>query len=251
MYPEEYGEHLYEILGWKCRKSSAEQVERQGDGKVVLQVSDLKLPGMPPLNFQIRGDEIALLRDENYSTAVKLRDCLLGGQRWSDSVFRLDGISYAPNELSKLIGKEIGIQLERPDRPGVMLFDDLTALDNLSTCLLPKAGRRIASRRIIENIFEEASQWFPKEELQRPLYTWPLPQRLRFSYYKWYLLNPRLLICFFPFAGQEPTHHEMIIDMLVMCAQRGMAIWVISSGIDAICEKTKNEAFLRRLHYIN
>ena len=251
LYPEEYGEHLYEILGWKCRKSSAEQNERQGDGKVVLQVSDLKLPGMPPLNFQIRGDEIALLRDENYSTAVKLRDCLLGGQRWSDGVFRLDGISYAPNELSKLIGKEIGIQLERPDRPGVMLFDDLTALDNLSTCLLPKAGRHIASRRIIENIFEEASQWFPKEELQRPLYTWPLPQRLCFSYYKWYLLNPRLLICFFPFAGQEPTHHEMIIDMLVMCAQRGMAIWVISSGIDAICEKTKNEAFLRRLHYIN
>ena len=43
----------------------------------------------------------------------------------------------------------------------------------------------------------------------------------------------------------------MIIDMLVMCAQRGMAIWVISSGVDSICEKAKNEAFLKRLHYIN
>lgn len=43
----------------------------------------------------------------------------------------------------------------------------------------------------------------------------------------------------------------MIIDLLVTCAERGMAIWVISSGIDAICEKTKNEAFLRRLRYIN
>lgn len=251
LYPEEYGERLYEILGWKCRGSSVGQTGRQGSGKIVLQVSGLELPGMPPLDFQIRSDEIAFLRDENYSTAVKLRDCFLGGQRWSGGVFRLDGISYAPGELSKLIGTEIGIQLGRPDRPGGMLFDDLTALDNLSACLLPKAGRHIASRRIIENILEEASQWFPKEELQRPLYTWPLPQRLRFSYYKWYLLNPRLLICFFPFAGQEPTHHEMIIDMLVTCAERGMAVWVISSGIDAICEKTKNEAFLRRLHYIN
>ena len=37
----------------------------------------------------------------------------------------------------------------------------------------------------------------------------------------------------------------MIIDMLVLCARRGMAVWIISSGIDAICEKTDNEEFLR------
>ena len=43
----------------------------------------------------------------------------------------------------------------------------------------------------------------------------------------------------------------MIIDMLVVCARRGMAVWVVSSGIDAICEKTENREFLQRLHYIN
>ena len=59
------------------------------------------------------------------------------------------------------------------------------------------------------------------------------------------------LIRFFPFAGQESAHHKMIIDLLVLCAQRGMAVWIISSGIDAICEKTDNEEFLRRLHYLN
>lgn len=83
-----------------------------------------------------------------------------------------------------------------------------------------------------------------------PLSAWSLPDRLRFSYYRWYLLNPKLLICFFPFAGQESAHHKMIIDMLVLCARRGMAVWIISSGIDAICEKTDNEEFLRRLRYI-
>ena len=98
---------------------------------------------------------------------------------------------------------------------------------------------------------DEASRWFGREDLQKPLRAWTLPQRLRFSYYKWYLLNPKLLICFFPFTGQETAHHEMIIDMLVTCAERGMAIWVISSGIDAICEKTENQEFLRRLRYLN
>ena len=76
-----------------------------------------------------------------------------------------------------------------------------------------------------------------------PLSAWSLPDRLRFSYYRWYLLNPKLLICFFPFAGQESAHHKMIIDMLVLCARRGMAVWIISSGIDAICEKPITKSF--------
>lgn len=92
---------------------------------------------------------------------------------------------------------------------------------------------------MVENVLQEAERWFPREELLRPLREWPLPARLRFSYYKWYLLNPKLLICFFPFAGQETAHHEMITDLLVTCAERGMAVWVISSGIDAVCQKTE------------
>lgn len=106
-------------------------------------------------------------------------------------------------------------------------------------------------RNLVENILQEASRWFSRDALLRPLREWPLPERLRFSYFKWYFLSPRLLICFFPFAGQESAHHEMIIDMLVTCAQKGMAVWVVSSGIDAICEKTENKEFLKRLHYLN
>ena len=251
LYPEEYGEKLYEILGWKCRSSGMKQVGQYSGDDLVLRASDLTFPGVPPLNFQIRSGEIACLRDENYSTAAQLRNCFLGGQRWLAGMFCLSGTVYTHGELGGLIGTEIGIQMERPDRPNGVLFDNLTALDNLSTCLLPKAGKRIAARQVTENILSEASRWFPREDLQKPLRAWSLPQRLRFSYYKWYLLNPKLLICFFPFAGQEAAHHEMIIDMLVTCAKRGMAIWVISSGIDAICEKTENQEFLRRLRYLN
>jgi len=250
LYPEEYGEKLYELLGWECRSSGRKQTGQYEGGGVVLRVSGLVFPEMAPLDFQIRGGEIAFLRDENYSTSVQLRNCFLGGQGWLSGTFCLDGTVYTHGELGRLIGTEIGIQIERPDRSNGVLFDKLTALDNLSTCLLPKAGKRIVTRHVTQNILSEASRWFPREELQRPLRTWPLSQRLRFSYCKWYLLNPKLLICFFPFAGQETAHHEMIIDMLVTCAERGMAVWVISSGIDAICEKTENLEFLRRLRYI-
>lgn len=250
--PGEYDSRLYQILGWGQRRDHhAERPMPQHEEAVVLAVSDWTFADMAPLNFRIRSGEIAVLRDENYNTVSRIRACFLGGQSWRRGAFRLAGKDYAHRELTRVIGTKIGIQSMRPDRPSGVLFDNLSALDNLSTILLPKAGQHIVRRKTMENILREASQWFSREALLRPLSEWPLPQRLRFSYYKWYLLNPQLLICFFPFAGQETAHHEMIIEMLVLCARRGMAVWVISSGIDAICEKTENEEFLKRLHYIN
>lgn len=251
LYPEEYGERLFEILGWSPRSAGPRHAGRHGGDREVLRAEGLTFSGMAPLDLQIHSGEIALLRDESYTAALRLRECFLGGRGWTDGTLRLDGRPCAHGEVIKLVGTEIGIQLERPDRPSGMLFDNLTALDNLTTCLLPKAGRRLVRRRVVDNILQEAERWFSREELLRPLREWSLPARLRFSYYKWYLLNPKLLVCFFPFAGQETAHHEMITDLLVTCAERGMAVWVISSGIDAVCQKTKNQEFLRRLRDLN
>ena len=251
LYPEEYGERLYQILGWSPRDAGAERTGRPGGGQEVLRAEGLMFPDMAPLDLQIHSGEIALLRDENYTASLRLRECFLGGQGWLGGTLQLDGRSCGYKEVKRFVGSEIGIQLEQPDRPSGMLFDNLTALDNLTACLLPKAGRRIVRRRVVDNVLQEAERWFSREELLRPLREWPLPARLRFSYCKWYLINPKLLICFFPFAGQETAHHAMITDLLVACAERGMAVWVISSGIDAVCQKTKNEEFLRRLRYLN
>lgn len=251
LYPEEYGETLYAVLGWECRSTGLKQRGHYDGGPTVLRVSDWVFPGMQPMDLEIRGGEIAFLRDENYSTALRLRSCFLDGAHWLSGSFVLGGRQCAPGEVARLIGTEIGIQTERPDRSSGALFEDLTALDNLSLCLLPKAGKHILSRPLTASILAEASRWFTPEALQQPLRMWSLPERLRFSYYKWYLLGPKLLICFFPFAGQETAHHEMIVEMLTLCAERGIAVWVISSGIDAICEKTENDEFLRRLRYIN
>ena len=251
LYPEEYGEQLYAVLGWKPRDGGPEHPELHWGDQQVLRLEGLTFPDMAPLTFQIYSGEIAYLRDENYTAAARLQECFLDGRGWLDGVLWLNGQVRTYGEMAQQLGTGIGIQTERPDRPGGVLFENLTALDNLTTCLLPKAGYRLVHRRIAENILDEASRWFPREDLLRPLRTWPLPARLRFSYYKWYLLNPQLLICFFPFSGQETAYHEMIIDLLVACAERGMAVWVISSGIDGICEKTENREFLKRLRTIN
>ena len=194
--PEEYDGRLYEILGWERRNNSAARPTPQHYGdKVMLTVTGLTFPAMPPLSFQIRSGEIAFLRDENYNTVSRIRDCFLGEQRWLSGIFCLDGRVYEHAELAKVIGTKIGVQIERPDRPGGVLFDNLTALDNLSTCLLPKAGRHIVRRNLTENILSEV---LPVGSAERRCCARSVhgrcPNGCDFSYFKWYFLNPQLLI---------------------------------------------------------
>ena len=61
------------------------------------------------------------------------------------------------------------------------------------------------------------------------------------------VVSPAQWICFSRSRDRESAHHKMIIDA---GRERGMAVWIISSGIDAICEKTDNEELLCRLRYI-
>ena len=166
------------------------------EGAPVLSVRDLHFPALPPMTFDIRRGEIAFLRDENYNTGRRLHECFLGDRGWTSGFFRLNGRLYQPGDLGRVIGSEIGIQIERPDRPGGVLFDNMTALDNLCTSLIPKAGQHIIRKKIVSSILSEALRWFPKEMLLQPLSSWSYPERLRFSYYRWYLLNPKLLIRF-------------------------------------------------------
>lgn len=72
LYPEEYGEKLYKILGWEGHGSVEKQTGPCSGGDVVLRVSGLTFSGAAPLDLQISGGEIAFLRDENYSTAMQL-----------------------------------------------------------------------------------------------------------------------------------------------------------------------------------
>ncbi len=253
LMPDEFNEKLYEILGWEYRDKCLAQnsIISSEQGSVILSMSELQFDSIPPISYQLRSGEIAFLRDENYNTASQIRDCFLGEIGWQSGFLNLDGNYYEWNQLHKLLGRKIGLQLEISDRNDTMLFENLTALDNLCSSLLPKAGMHICRKKIMQNVLEEASAWFEKDELLKKVSQWQKPEKIRLSYFKWYLLNPKLLVCLFPFAGQEPAYHEMIIQMLVTCAQRGMAVWIISSGIDAICRKTGNKEFLKRLRYIN
>jgi ABC-type sugar transport system ATPase subunit len=229
----------------------------KAEDQVLLKVSDLTFAELAPMNFRLDRGEIGILQDENYRTGATIRACFLGDGRagqatgWQRGTFMLDGRAYTHRELQKMVGGQIAVQIEMPDRSGGVLFDNLTALENLSSSLIPKAGKHIIRKPLVDSILREASEWFDRDALLQPISSWPMPERLRLSYYKWYLLNPKLLICLFPFLGQESIHHEMILDLILRCAKRGMGIWIVSSGISEIREKSGSRDFLDRLRYLD
>ena len=294
LYPEEYGERLYHILGWNRilpgggqgtagpgrRHLSADALSAspfRPDGRpgsppsgetsrspagapgrdCMVKVSGLEFSGVPPISFSLDRGEIGILQDENYRTGLSVREAFLGpapgagDAGWKSGSFFLDGRSYTLKDLRGMVGRQIAIQIEMPDRSGGSLFDNLSALENLSSSLIPKAGKHLMRRQLSESILDEAARWFDRDALLRPIRTWSMPDRLRLTYYKWYLVNPGLLICLFPFLGQESIHREMIIDLIVRCAERGMAVWIISSGISDIRTRTSNRDFLDRLRYLD
>ena len=151
----------------------------------------------------------------------------------------MNGSTCSPAVLSSMLGKEIGIQLENPGKKGKTLYYNLSGLENLSSMLIPKMGSRIVRKKIEQNILrQKISEGTPED-------------RLRLSYYKWYLVNPQILICFFPFSGTDFLKYRIIMDMLTMCAEKGMAILMISTDIEGICEKINDANFINRIRYIN
>ncbi|MCI6043130.1 hypothetical protein MR857_07285 [bacterium] len=203
------------------------------------------------LNFQIRKGEIGVLLDYNYQTALEIRRIFLNEKRWKRGQIRVNGSTCSPAVLSSMLGKEIGIQLENPAKKGKTLYYNLSGLENLSSMLIPKMGSRIVRKKIEQNIMKEAGEWFDEKLLRQKISEWTPEDRLRLSYYKWYLVNPYVLICFFPFSGTDFLKYRIIMDMLTMCAEKGMAILMISTDIEGICEKINDANFINRIRYIN
>ncbi|MGN1141861.1 MAG: hypothetical protein ACI4TF_11720 [Oliverpabstia sp.] len=259
LFPEQFEEEtLIHIMRGK------EQWEESDMGKVlgkkkkytaisapVLEFDGVMTDLIDELTFQVRKGEIGVLLDRNYQTALEVRKLFLNEKRWKRGQIRVNGSACSPAELSSMLGREIGIQLENPGKKGKTLYYNLSGLENLSSVLIPKMGSRLVRKKIEQNIMKEAGEWFDEELLRQKVSEWTPEDRLRLSYYKWYLVNPYVLICFFPFSGTDFLKYRIIMDMLTMCAEKGMAILMISTDIEGICEKINDANFINRIRYIN
>jgi hypothetical protein len=75
-----------------------------------------------------------------------------------------------------------------------------------------------------------------------------------------YLADDDPLLAAFPYVNgglfadddiEIPPFTDGILDLILRCAKRGMGIWIVSSGISEIREKSGSRDFLDRLRYLD
>ena len=70
------------------------------------------------------------------------------------------------------------------------------------------------------------------------------------SYLKWYMLNPGILICFFPFNGLEYYLYDQVVEMMLMCLGKSMGILLLTGEAGGISSRCNNKEFLNRLRIV-
>ncbi|NCC42805.1 MAG: hypothetical protein EOM18_04315 [Clostridia bacterium] len=259
LFPEQYEESVIaSILQGDEEKVRAFGVKipvneswEEKNSQTVLEFENVKIGENGEVSFQIERGEIGLLLDKNYSTANEIQNLFLNNARWASGTIKVNGKQCAPGKLSELVGKEVGIQMEAPDKRDKTLFYNLTGQENLSCMLIPKTGSMLVRKKMEKSILREASSWFEEADLKKKVSEWTPQERLRLSYYKWFLVNPRVLICFFPFAGTDFWMHHIIMEMLTVCADKGMGILIVSTDIESVCEKVNDMKFINKLRRLD
>lgn len=223
-----------------------------GRGKIVLEMDQIRFHEQDeePFSMQVRSGEIAVIRDNDYKTASRLVNTLAGGQRWKEGEIRINGKKVTPGILKSYLGKKTGIQTSVTSRKESTLFKNLTGLENLSLVLAPKAGKRVVRKKLEQNILQECSRWFPEEQMLKKTGEWSQKDYLILSYLKWYMLNPGILICFFPFNGLEYYLYDLVMEMMLMCLGKGMGILLLTGEASGISSRCNNKEFLNRLRIV-
>lgn len=220
-----------------------------GRGKLILEMDQVRFRDQEeePFSLNVRSGEIVVIRDNDYKTASRLVKTLTGGWRWKEGEIRVNGEKATPGILRSYLGKKIGVQTSVTSRKESTLFKNLTGLENLSVVLAPKAGKRLVRKKLEQNILQECSHWFSEEQMLKKTGEWSQKDYLILSYLKWYMLNPGILICFFPFNGLEYYMYDPVMEMMLMCLGKGMGILLITGEAGEISGRCNNKEFLNRL----
>ena len=223
-----------------------------GSGRIILEMDQVSFHEQDEASFslQVRSGEITVIRDNDYKTASRLVSTLTGGQRWKKGEIRIDGKNVTPGILKNYLGKKIGIQTSVTSRKESTLFKNLTGLENLSLVLASKAGKRLVRKKLEQNILQESSRWFSEEQMLKKTGEWSQKDYLILSYLKWYMLNPGILICFFPFNGLEYYLYDQVVEMMLMCLGKGMGILLLTGEAGGISSRCNNKEFLNRLRIV-
>ena len=114
------------------------------------------------------------------------------------------------------------------------LLGNLTAFENISLLLGEKVPMFWLRRRFRKNIRNFLDAAFDAADLdKKPEEIQPVDLQ-RMAYYKWYLYNPKVVVCIRPFAQEDVHVRETTVLMIEMLRNRGITVIILLSAFSEI-----------------
>ena len=223
------------ILGSETEKKS--QAVPVGDTEIEESTTEVEFRNvctdvLQDLSFSVGKGEVIKIYYMDDDSGNHILELFRGERKPSSGKILLEGKNYSIGNVNQTIKK--GVVLIDEFAYEDQLLPNLTAFENICLLLGEKVPMFWFLKRFRKNIRTFLETVFNPDDLdKRPKEIQPV-ELLRMLYYKWYLYNPKVVICIRPFAQEDLHIREATISMIDMLKKRGITIIILVSMFSEI-----------------
>jgi len=184
------------------------------------------------LSFKIHGGQILSLFDGDGKGVEDIKAILEGDNHTYKGSITLGAQKFKSKNPWQSVKKKIGFVSENPQE--LMIFDNLSAIDNLTYAALNKVGNVLFSKQYYKSIIEDYKSYFSHGALLKHTEKLSTYDRHRLAYLKWHLYNPKLVVCIRPFSSVDMALKETTLELMEALLKKGIAILILSSNYEEV-----------------
>lgn len=201
--------------------------------KSVLKFMDVSAKQLQSLSFELFEGELLSIIDQEGNSIEEIYDILRGRNiNYSGQIF-IGNDLYKISEVWESLNQGVAFVVENALEN--MLFKDMTVVENLSFASIGKLKHIWLENKYLHSCIDEYNDFFTKEKMNSIIGTLSLHDQQTLVYLKWYLYNPKILICVRPFSSVEAELREITLKMITMLLDRGISILILGSNYSELC----------------
>jgi len=221
------------MLGRSAARTWPTKRPPAADAAVVLQVDDLRGPGVDGVSLQVRAGEIVGLAGLVGAGRTELVRCIYGAARASGGAVRLLGTPVPPSPGGAIAAgmalipesrKDEGLCLGRPVR------------ENASLATLPRLGRLgfVRRREEASRVAAALRDVAGTDRLEPPVGTLSGGNQQKVLFARAFLARPTLLLADEPTRGIDVGAKREIYELIARAAADGVAVLLVSSELEEV-----------------
>lgn len=205
----------------------------RGHSKVpALKFEKVTCKELSQLSFELQEGQLLSIFDREGKGVDVIGRILKGEESNLQGCIEVNGRTIKTRNPWQAVKKKIGFVSENPSES--MLFDNLTAIDNLTYTALNKLGTAWFKHKYYKSVIAEYEHSFSTDALYKRTDQLSTYDRHRLAYLKWHLYNPKVLICFKPFSSVDMALRDTTLELMRDLMAKGIAILILTSNFQAI-----------------